>query len=85
MNIGDALLGFMVGFIAASWLAHRSQIRNRIRAAAQFQAAKTEVLRLLDSLRDVTEVRVTIRDETGELTVETEETPDDKPPRSDLH
>ncbi len=85
MNIGDLLLGFMTGFIAASWLAWRAQARNRIKAAAQFQAAKSEVLRLLDSLRDFTEVRVTIRDETGELKIETDENPADKPPGKHLH
>ena len=74
MNWTDAALGFMVGFFVASWLAWRAQARNRVQAAASFQAAKTEILRLLDSLREVTEVRVTIRDETGELKVETEET-----------
>ena len=85
MNWPDTILGFLLGFIVASWLAWRAQSRNRVQAATQFQAAKAEILRLLDSLRDVTEVRVTIRDETGELKVETEETPNDKPPGSRFH
>ena len=85
MNWPDAVLGFLAGFIVASWLAWKGQRRQRLRASAQFQAAKHEVLRLLDSLRDVTEVRITIRDETGELKVETDETPADKPPGSSFH
>jgi hypothetical protein len=85
MNWPDAALGFLLGFIVASWLAWRAQARNRLRALAHFQAAKSEILRLIDSLRDVTEVRITIRDETGELTVETDETPADTPPRSGFH
>ena len=78
---------FLLGFIVASWMAYRAQRRLIAKRTESFQAAKEEVLRLLESMKELTEVRVTIRDETGELIVETEEdpAPPGKPPRKDLH
>ncbi len=72
---------FLLGFFLASWLSYKAQARKKREAADSFQAAKNEVLRILDSARDLTEIRVTIKDETGELKLETEETP----PSKDLH
>jgi len=66
---------FLLGFLIASWLAWRAQKRNREKAIQAFQVAKSEILRLLDSVRDITEVRVTIIDRNGELELETEEDP----------
>lgn len=66
---------FLLGFFVASWLAYRAQKRNQAKILQSFQAAKSEVLRILDSVRDITEVRVTIIDRDGELELETEEDP----------
>ena len=66
---------FLLGVFVASWLAWRAQARQRTKAIKSFQVAKTEVLELLDSLRDVTEVKITIIDRDGELELEAEEDP----------
>ena len=66
---------FLLGFFLASWLAWKGQIRKRAQAAASFQEAKNEVIRILNSVKDMTEITVTIRDETGELTLESEAKP----------
>ena len=82
MNFAEAGFWFLLGFFVASWLAYRSRLRNQARTLANFQTAKTEILGLLDTVKELTEVRVTIRDETGDLEIETEETV--KPPKG-LH
>ncbi len=66
---------FLLGFFVASWLAYRAQKRTQAKVLQSFQAAKSEVLRILESARDITEVRVTIIDRDGELELETEEDP----------
>lgn len=66
---------FLLGFFLASWLAWKAQIRKRAQAAASFQEAKNEVIRILNSVKEMTEITVTIRDETGELTLESEAKP----------
>ena len=66
---------FLLGFFLASWLSYKAQARKRIQAAASFQEAKNEVIRILNSVKDMTEITVTIRDETGELTLESEAKP----------
>ena len=71
----EAGFWFLLGFFVASWLAYRAQKRNQAKIVQSFQAAKSEVLRILDSARDITEVRVTIIDRDGELELETEEDP----------
>ncbi len=77
---------FLLGFMVASVMAYKANLKQRAKAAQSFQAAKNEVLRLLDSMRDLTEIRVTIRDETGELKVETDVDDDLVPkPAKDLH
>ena len=40
-----------------------------------FAAARTEVLRLLENVKNLTEVKITITDRDGELELETEEDP----------
>ncbi len=66
---------FLLGFFVASWLAYRARERTAAKAAQSFQVAKTEVLRILDAVRDITQIRVTIIDRDGELELETEEDP----------
>ncbi len=75
MNPVEAGFWFLLGFFVASWLAWRAQKRTQAKAVQSFQVAKSEILRLLDSVRDITEVRVTIIDRDGELELETEEDP----------
>ena len=88
MSFVEAGFWFLLGFFVASWLAWRAQARQRTKAIKSFQVAKTEVLELLDSLRDVTEVKITIIDHNGELELETEEDPPaalSSRSRKDLH
>lgn len=88
MNWVEAGFWFLLGFIAASWLAYKARLRAQTRAANSFAAVRAEVLRLLDAARDLTEVRVTIIDRNGELELETEEDPPAAPssrPPKDLH
>ena len=88
MSFVEAGFWFLLGFFVASWLAWRAQARQRTKAIKSFQVAKTEVLELLDSLRDVTEVKITIIDRNGELELETEEDPPatlSSRSRKDLH
>jgi hypothetical protein len=74
---------FLLGFFLASWFSYKAQIRKRAQAAASFLAAKNQVIAILNSVKEMTEITVTIRDETGELTLETEEaTP---PAKKGLH
>ncbi len=75
MNPDEAGFWFLLGFFVASWLAWRAQARNKEKALQSFQAAKSEVLRLLDSVREMTEIKITIIDRDGELELETEEDP----------
>ena len=69
----EAGFWFLLGFFVASWLAWRAQAKQRAKAMKSFQVAKTEVLGLLDSIRDTTDIRITIIDHNGELELETEE------------
>lgn len=85
----DAGFWFLLGFFVASWLAWRSQKRERAKAIQSFRIAKKEILRLLESMKELTEVKITIIDRNGELELETEE---EDPPaalssrsRKDLH
>jgi len=75
---------FLLGFFVASWLAYKSQAKRRIQSLESFRTAKSEILKLLQDVREVTEIRVTIHDEDGELEVTTEEAPL-PPPKKDLH
>lgn len=75
MSFVEAGFWFLLGFFVASWMAWRAQKRNQAKALQSFQVAKSEVLRILDSVRDITEIRVTIIDRDGELELETEEDP----------
>ena len=79
MNASDFWLGLVagipLGFIAAAWVAYRAQERAKAKMIQSFQAAKTEVLRLLETAQDITEIRITINDRDGELELETEEDP----------
>jgi len=79
MNLQTFALGFLAGFMFAAWLAYRRQARERERQASAYQAVRSEVYRLLDSVKDLTQVEITIKDETGELHVESEV------PKKDLH
>lgn len=69
------ITGTAIGFIWAAWVAYRAQERARAKMIQSFQAAKTEVLRLLETAQDITEIRITINDRDGELELETEEDP----------
>jgi hypothetical protein len=61
LAIGLALLlGFVLGFFAASWAVYRAKLQARARMAKATSAIRTEILRLLDSLKDVSEVKITI-------------------------
>lgn len=66
---------FLLGFFLASVLSYRAQKRKQAQAAASFVAAKNEVIRILSAVKDMTEITVTIRDETGDLKVESEGKP----------
>lgn len=66
---------FFLGFFLATWLAYKAQDRKRAQAAASFLAAKNQVIQILNSVKEMTEITVTIKDETGELKLETEEPP----------
>jgi len=67
---------FCLGFILAAWLSYKGQERKKAQVAASFLIAKNEIIRILNAVKDMTEITVTIRDETGELTVEAEGKPD---------
>ena len=86
MNFAEAGFWFFLGFFVASWLAHRSRLRNQAKSIRDFLAAKSEILRLLDSVKELAEaeIQVTIRDETGSLDVETVQKPKRKP-RDGMH
>lgn len=66
---------FFLGFFVASWLAWRAQTKQRAKAIKSFEVAKKEIFGLLETLRDLTEVKITIIDRNGELELETEEDP----------
>lgn len=66
---------FLLGFFWATVLAYRGQKRKAAQAAASFLAAKNQVIQILNSVKDMTEITVTIKDETGELKLETDEPP----------
>lgn len=89
MSFVEAGFWFLSGFIVASWLSWRSQKRNQAKLLKSVQVAKKEIFRVLNSMKELTEVRVTIIDHNGELELETEE--EDPPaalssrPRKDLH
>lgn len=79
---------FLAGFFLATWLAYQARLRAQKRAANSFAAVRTEVLRLLDHVSNLTEVKITITDRDGELELETEEDPAAAPssrPPKDLH
>ena len=67
---------FLLGFMVASVMAYRAQERRKIQAAASFQAAKNEVIRILNSVKEMTEIKITIVDQDGELAIESEPKPD---------
>lgn len=67
---------FLLGFIVASVMAYKAQERRKIQAAASFQAAKNEVIRILNSVKEMTEIKITIVDQDGELAIESEPKPD---------
>ena len=71
----EAGFWFLLGFLFASWLAYRAQKRTQAKVLQSFQAAKTEIIRLIDEARELTEIRITIIDRNGELELETEEDP----------
>jgi DNA-binding transcriptional regulator LsrR (DeoR family) len=74
---------FFLGFVVAAWLSYKDQERRKRQIAASFLQAKNEVIRILNAVKEMTEITVTIRDETGELTVESEGKP--AKPAKDLH
>lgn len=67
----EAGFWFLFGFLVASWLAWRAHEKQRAIALKAFQAYKAEVLRLLETAQDLTEVRITIIDKNGELKIDT--------------
>ena len=67
----EAGFWFLLGFFVASWLAWRAQAKQREKALKAFQEYKTEILRLLETAQDLTEVRITIIDNNGELKIDT--------------
>jgi len=75
VNFAEAGFWFLLGFFVASWIAYKTRLRNQANALRNFQSARTELLRVLETVKELTEVTVTIRDETGELEIETEATP----------
>ena len=66
---------FFLGFVVAAWLSYKDQARRKAQALASFVVAKNEIIRILNAVKEMTEITVTIRDETGELTVESEGKP----------
>lgn len=82
MSFAEAGFWFLLGFFLASWLAHRAIRNNQAKALRNFQVAKTEVLRLLDTVKDLTEIKITIVDE--EFEIQADEKPPG-PPRGDMH
>lgn len=54
------ILGFVLGFMTASWAAYQAKIRARVRMSKATSSMRAEVLRLLDALKDVTEVKITV-------------------------
>ena len=75
MSIVEAGFWFLLGFFVASWLAYQAAIKRQKKAMNSFAAARTEVLRLLENVKNLTEVKITITDRDGELELETEEDP----------
>ncbi len=71
---------FLLGFMVASVMAYKAQERRKLQAAASFLAAKNEVIRILNSVKEMTEIKITIVDQDGELAIESEGTP-----TKDLH
>ncbi len=82
MNWVEAGFWFLMGFIVCSIMAYRAQARERERRAATFQNAKAELMRLINAVRDVTEVRITITDDDGELGIEAQEVPAEPDPKT---
>lgn len=84
----EAGFWFLLGFFVASWMAWRAQKRTQAKVLQSFRAAKTEIIRLIEEARDLTEIRITIIDRNGELELETEEDPPatlSSRSRKDLH
>ena len=88
MNWIEAGFWFLLGFFVASWLAYHARLRAQKKAMNSFAAVRSEVLRLLDTVKNLTEVKITITDRDGELELETEEDPPAAPssrPPKDFH
>ncbi len=83
MNWVDFLFGALAGFMLAAWLAYKRQASERTRQEEAYRRVRAEIFRLLERVKDMTEVRITIRDETGELKIETDEPV--PTPKKDLH
>jgi hypothetical protein len=74
VGFANFVVGFLLGFLAASWAAYRAKLRARARMAKATSAIRTEVLRLLDSLKDVSEVKITIvEDDAGDVELKIDE------------
>jgi hypothetical protein len=68
------VLGFLVGFFLASWAAYKAKIRARASMSKATSAIRTEVLRLLETLKDVSEVKITIvEDDAGDVELKIDE------------
>ncbi len=67
----EAGFWFLFGFLVSSWLAWRAQKRTQAKILQSFHAYKDEVLRILETAQDLTEVRITIIDRDGELKIDT--------------
>lgn len=74
MTFAEAGFWFLLGFFVASWLAHKAARKHQANILRNFRKAKTEILGLIESCKELTEVRVTIVDgDGGEFTVKTSE------------
>ncbi len=83
MNWVEAGFWFLFGFIVCAVMSYRAQARQRDLRDQSFRVAKAEIIRLINAVRDVTEIKITITDNEGELEVEAQEVPVE--PRSKPH
>ena len=86
MNASDFWFGLVagipVGFIVAAWVAYRAKERARAKLQNSFQGIRSGLVDLINSIKDIDEVKITIRDETSE---EDPEPATSSRPAKDLH
>ena len=81
MSIVEAGFWFLLGFFFASWLAYNARVQVQRNSVKKFAAARNEILRLLETARDLQpEIKITIIDKNGELELEVEPEAEEDPP-----